>query len=316
MAKYFLKRLGYAILTLWAVVTITFIVMKAIPGNPFANNEKLNAATLANLMAYYKLDLPIWQQYLNYLKSIVTFDFGPSMVSTTLNANYYITKGLPVSMQLGGQALIVAVFGGITLGTIAALNHNKWPDYISVAIGILGVSVPSFIMARILISVFAVNLGWLPVSGWKSQLHTILPTLAVAALPLANITRLARSSMLEIMGMEYIKTAKAKGLSRMAIIVRHGVRNAILPIVSTLGTTATTLLTGSFVVEKIFAVPGMGEALYKCVHNRDYSVIMAAAVVYSLVLITITLAIDLLYPLIDPRIRNLGGGVKVVVNEE
>lgn len=312
--KYVFKRLGYAVLTLWVVVTIVFIIMKAIPGNPFMD-EKINAATLENLMSYYNLDKPLWQQYLGFLRSVVTFKFGPSMVSSTIDANFYITKGLPVSMQLGGQALIVAVVGGFFLGSVAALNHNRWPDYVSVIIGIMGVSVPSFIMARILITVFAVNLGWFPVSGWKTMLYTVLPTLAVAALPMAQTTRLMRSSMLEVMGMEYIKTAKAKGVSRIALIVKHGVRNAILPVVSSLGTTAASLFTGSFVVEKIFAIPGMGEALYKSVGNRDYPVIMAAAVVYSMVLIAITLIIDLLYPLIDPRIKKLGGGIKVAIEE-
>lgn len=315
LAKYILKRVGYAILTVWAVVTITFIIMKAIPGNPFADEGKMSAAALANLMAFYKLDQPLHIQYLNYLKSVVTFDFGPSMVSSTLHPNYYITKGLPVSMELGFQALVVALVLGLILGTVAALNHNKVPDYISVALAIVGVSVPSFIMARVLITVFSVNLGWFPVSGWRSMLHTVMPTVTLAALPTAQITRLMRSSMLEVMGMEYIKTAKAKGLRRIAIIVRHGFRNAILPIVSSLGTTTTTLLTGSFVVEKIFAVPGMGEALVKSVGNRDYPVIMAAAVVYSIILIVLNLIIDLVYPLIDPRIK-LTGGEKVAVTEE
>lgn len=313
MLKYVLKRLGFAVLTLWAVVTIVFIIMKLIPGNPFMD-EKITEETLKSLMAYYNLDKPMWQQYLGYLKSVITFDFGPSMTSSTLDANYYITKGLPVSMQLGGQALLVALAGGLFLGTVAALNHNRWPDYVSVVIGILGVSVPSFIMARILISIFAVHLGWFPVSGWKTTLYTILPTLAVAALPMAQTTRLMRSSMLEVMGMEYIRTAKAKGIPRLRLIVRHGIRNAILPIVSSLGTTATNLLTGSFVVEKIFAIPGMGEALYKSVNNRDYPVIMAAAVVYSLVLIIITLLIDICYPLIDPRIK-LKGGATIAAEE-
>ena len=315
MAKYILKRLGYAILTIWAVVTITFILMKAIPGDPFADEGKVSAAAIENLRAFYKLDQPIFIQYLNYLKAVATFDFGPSMVSSTLDANYYITKGLPVSMQLGMQALIVALIGGVVLGTIAALNHNRWPDYVSVVIGILGVSVPSFIMARILITIFSVNLKLLPVSGWDTMANTVLPTIAVAALPMAQIMRLMRSSMLEVMGMEYIKTAKAKGMKRISIIVKHGIRNGILPIISSLGTITTNLLTGSFVIEKIFAVPGMGEALVKSVNNRDYPVIMAAAVVYSIILIVLTLAIDILYPFIDPRIKKLGGGARINVDE-
>lgn len=314
MTKYILKRIGYALLTIWAVVTITFIIMKAIPGNPFATEGKMSQAALANMISYYKLDQPMITQYLNYLKSVVTFDFGPSMVSSTLDVNYYITKGLPVSMQLGLQALILSLVLGTILGTVAALNHNRMPDYLSIALAIVGVSVPSFIMARIFTSFLSVKLGVFPVSGWNSMWHTVLPTITLAALPTAQITRLMRSSMLEVVGMEYIKTARAKGLSRLAIIVKHGLRNAVLPIVSSLGTTATNLLAGSFVVEKIFAIPGMGEALVTSIGNRDYPVIMGAAVVYSVILIVLTLVIDIAYPLIDPRIK-LTGGAKVAADK-
>ena len=315
MAKYILKRIGYAVLTIWAVVTLTFIMMKAIPGNPFATEGSMSAASFANLMAFYKLDRPLHIQYLSFLKGVITFDFGPSLVSSTLHPNYYLTRGLPVSMRLGFQALVVALVFGILLGIIAALNHNRFGDYISTIVALVGVSVPSFIMARILITYFSVNLRWFPPAGWKSPIYSVLPTIALAALPMAQITRLMRSSMLDVMSMDYIKTARAKGLSRTAIVVKHGVRNAILPIISSLSTTATNLFTGSFVVEKIFGVPGMGDALVKSVGNRDYPVIMMAAVVYSIIFIVITLAIDLLYPLIDRRIK-LTGGVKLAAVDE
>lgn len=313
LAKYILKRLGYAILTIWVVVTLTFIIMKVIPGNPFIS-DKMTKTTLENLMRFYKLDQPLFIQYLEYLKSVVTFNFGPSMVSATLDANFYITRGLPVSMQLGVQALLTALIFGMLLGVVAALNHNRWPDYISIIIAILGVSVPSFIMSRILTSFFSLKLGWFPVSGWDSMRSTVLPMIALAVLPMAQITRLTRSSMLEVMGMDYIKTARAKGISRIALILRHGVKNASLPIISSLGTITTNLVTGSIVIERIFAIPGMGESLVKSVGNRDYPVIMAATVVYSIILIALTLAIDLIYPFIDPRIKIVGG--ETVLAEE
>ncbi len=308
LPKYILTRVIYAVFTLWVVVTITFVIMKAIPGKPFASEGKISPQAYQNLLHYYKLDRSYPEQYLGYLKSIVTLDFGPSLRSSTIDANYYIQKGLPVSMQLGVQALIVSLGMGLVLGIVASLYHNKAPDYIAIIIAIIGVSVPSFIMAKVLTTIFSVGLHWFPVAGWKSFEYTILPTFALAFLPMAQIARLMRSSMLEVMGMDYIKTAKAKGLRRFSIIIKHAIRNAILPIVSISGTIITNLLTGSFVVERIFTIPGMGESFVKSIGNRDYPVIMAATVVYCFVLIFFTLVVDLLYPLIDPRIKLVGGG--------
>ncbi len=306
--KYVANRVGYAIITLWAVVTITFIMMNLAPGGPFAGEGNISTTSVENLEAYYGLDKPLPVQYIKYLKSVVTWDFGPSMFNEKLSPNYYITNNLPVTIQLGLQATIVAVCGGLFLGIIAALYHNKFLDYFSIVFAIIGVSVPSFIMARILTIIFAQKLGWFPVARWESYASTILPTVSLAFLPMAQIARLMRSSMLEVLGMDYIKTAKSKGLTRRVVIIKHAVRNAVLPVVSMLGTTVASLLTGSFVIEKIFAVPGMGEALIKSITNRDYPVIMAATVVYCLVLIVLTLVVDLIYPLIDPRIDLVKGG--------
>ncbi len=305
--RYVAKRLGYAVITLWAVVTITFGMMRIVPGSPFAGEGKVSATAQANLEAFYGLDKPVPIQYLNYLKSVATWDFGPSMVNPKLSPNAYISNNLPITMQLGIQATIVAVAFGLLLGITAALFHNKFLDYFAMLVAIVGVSVPSFIMARILVIVFAQNLQWLPVAKWDSFASTILPTMALAFLPMAQIARLMRSSMLEVLGMDYIKTAKAKGLTQTAIIFKHAVRNAILPVISMLGTTVAGLLTGSFVIEKIFAIPGMGDALIKSINNRDYPVIMAATVVYCIILIALTLFIDLIYPLIDPRIDIVKG---------
>lgn len=305
--KYVLKRVGYSIVTLWAVITITFIIMQLVPGSPFAGEGKISAASKANMEAYYGLDKPLPVQYLNYLKSVATWDFGPSMVNPKLSPNDYIKNNLPITMQLGMQAVIVAVIGGLLLGILAALFHNKFLDYLAMVIALIGVSVPSFIMARVLIIIFSQKLGLLPVSRWDSFASTILPTVALSFLPMAQIARLMRSSMLEVLGMDYIKTAKSKGLTRTAVIVKHAIRNAILPVVTMLGTTVAGLLTGSFVIEKIFAIPGMGDALIKSIGNRDYPVIMASTVVYCIILVVLTLIIDLIYPLIDPRIDLVKG---------
>ncbi len=305
--KYVAKRLGYAVITLWAVVTITFCMMQIVPGSPFAGEGKVSSTAQANMEAYYGLDKPLPVQYAKYLVSVATWDFGPSMTNPKLSPNAYISNNLPITMQLGIQATVVSVTFGLLLGIIAALFHNKFLDYFAMVFAIVGVSVPSFIMARLLVIVFAQNLGWFPVAQWNSFSSTILPTLALAFLPMAQIARLMRSSMLEVLGMDYIKTAKAKGLTQSAIIFKHAVRNAILPVVSMLGTTVAGLLTGSFVIEKIFAIPGMGDALIKSINNRDYPVIMAATVVYCIILIALTLFIDLIYPLIDPRIDIVKG---------
>lgn len=307
MLKYTIERILYGILTMWAVVTITFFLMKAIPGNPFATEGRISPAVIENLNRYYGLDKPLIIQYFKYLKSVITFDFGPSLTSATVDANYYIFKALPVSMQLGIQALIVSLVFGLLLGIIAALYHNKLLDYIAIIIAIIGVSVPSFIMARILMIIFSQKLGWFPIARWETMRHTILPTFALAALPMAQIARLMRANMLEVLGQDYFKTARAKGLGQFSIVMKHSVRNAILPVVSILGTVISNLLTGSFVIEKIFAIPGMGEALVKSIGNRDYPIIMATTVVYCFIFVSLSLVIDLIYPFIDPRIKVFGG---------
>lgn len=307
MFKYILKRLGLALVTLWLVITLTFIIMHSIPGNPFAKEGKMPQGVYENLMRYYNLDKPLIVQYGMYLKQIASFDFGPSIKSATLTVNYQITKGFPVSAHLGLQALSIAIFFGIVFGTIAALNHNKAPDYIFTVIAIIGISVPSFILATVLINYVAVEWKLLPVATWKTWKHTILPSIALAMMPLAHVTRLMRSSMLEVLSQDYIKTARAKGLARTAVIVKHGIRNAILPVVTVLGTITTNLVTGSFIIERIFAVPGMGDLFVKGIFNRDYPVILGSTIFYAAVLILLTLIIDIAYTFIDPRIKVIGG---------
>ncbi|MBS4179310.1 ABC transporter permease [Lederbergia citrea] len=306
MWKYTLKRLMWAVLTLWVIITITFIIMKVIPGNPFAKEGPMPPAVYNNLQRHYNLDKPNIVQYGMYLKSLAQLDFGHSMKSQSLTVNDYIKNGFPVSLHLGLQALVIAITFGLVLGVIAALNRNRWPDYFSMVVAILGISVPSFILGTFLIQYFGVYLKVLPVATWKSWSHTILPSISLAMMPLAFIARLMRSSMLEVMNQDYILTAKAKGLARNTIIIKHAIRNAILPVVTVLGILTANLVTGSFIIEHIFGIPGMGEMFVKSIFNRDYTVILGSTVFYSAILIFLIFIVDIAYTWIDPRIKVTG----------
>ena len=304
MAKYILKRIALAIVTIWAVITITFVLMHSVPGNPFATeNRKIPENIMENLMKKYGLDKPKGEQYLMYLKNIARFDFGESMKQDSETVNQIIARGFPVSARLGIQAILIALIFGPALGAIAALYQNKAPDYISMIISIIGVSVPSFVLGSFSIQFIASKIDWIPIGGWGEFRHTLLPSIALALMPLAQFARLMRSSMLEVLGQDYIKTAKSKGISRFAVIMKHAIRNAILPIVSILGTTISNLVAGSFVIEKIFGIPGLGQFFTTSVFNRDYTLIMGVTVFYAIVLISMMLLVDIAYTLIDPRIR-------------
>lgn len=307
MKKFVLKRLLMAIVTMWVIITITFVIMHAVPGDPFAREGKMPEQVYQNLRAQYGLDKPLGEQYVLYLKNIMKGDFGKSMKSQAETVNQMIKRGAPVSAQIGLQAFIISMILGPALGSIAALYQNKLPDYITMIIAIIGISVPSFIFATLLVQFVAKQVAWLPISGWGTFRHSILPSLSLALMPIAASARLMRSSMLEVLGQDYIRTARSKGLSKFKVIMGHAVRNAILPVVSTLGTTLSGLLTGSFVIEKIFGVPGLGNFLISSVTNRDYTLIMGTTIFYSFVLIILLLIVDILYVVIDPRIQLTGG---------
>lgn len=307
MKKFVLKRLLMAIATIWVIITVTFLIMHSVPGDPFAKEGKMPEQVYQNLRAQYGLDKPLGEQYVIYLKNIVKGDFGKSMKSQAETVNQMIKRGAPVSAQLGLQAFVISIILGPALGSIAALYQNKWPDYITMIIAIIGISVPSFIFATLLVQFVAKQVAWLPISGWGTFQHSILPSLSLALMPIAASARLMRSSMLEVLGQDYIRTARSKGLSKFKVIMGHAVRNAIMPVVSTLGTTLSGLLTGSFVIEKIFGIPGLGNFLITSVTNRDYTLIMGTTIFYSVVLIILLLVVDILYVIIDPRIQLTGG---------
>lgn len=302
MSKFILKRLVLSLLTIFCIITVTFFLMKAIPGDPFRKEGKMPEVVYQNLRRKYGLDKPNSEQYVIYLKNILRGDFGDSMKKETETVNQMINRGFPVSMYLGLQALFVAIIFGSVLGILAALYQNKFPDYLSMIIALIGISVPSFIMGQLLLQFVARNTS-LPIGGWGEFKHTILPSLALALMPLAQIARLMRSSMLEVLGQDYIKTARSKGIGKSAVIIKHAVRNAILPIVSVLGTMVSNLVAGSFVIEKIFGIPGLGKFFVESITNRDYTLIMGTTVFYSIVLVTMLLLVDLAYVLVDPRIK-------------
>ncbi|MBC8589011.1 ABC transporter permease [Paratissierella segnis] len=303
MKKYLLKRLAMSIITIWAVITITFFLMHAVPGNPFAKEGKMPKVVYDNLQKKYGLDKPLREQYVIYLKNVLKGDFGDSMKSRVETVNDMIERGFPVSARIGAQALLIAIVFGPALGALAALYQNKFPDYFSMVLAILGISVPSFIMGTIFIQFIAKNVSWIPIGGWGTWRHTLLPSLALAMMPLAHMARLMRSSMLEVLGQDYIKTAQSKGITKSAVILKHAVRNAILPVVSILGTTISNLLVGSFVIEKIFGIPGLGSFFTKSISNRDYTLIMGTTIFYAIILVALLFTVDLAYMFIDPRIK-------------
>lgn len=291
------------IITLWVIATVTFFMMKAIPGDPFSDEKKLPDQVLANLRAHYQLDDPIPIQYLNYMKRLLQLELGPSIKYETRSVNDMIKEGFPVSFQLGVQALICSIIAGLFLGVVAALKHNRMTDYLAMVFAVLGISIPSFVLGPLLQKYFAVKWEILPVATWDGFASTIMPTLALAALPLATITRLMRSSMVEVLTQDYIRTARAKGLPPVYVIFRHTLRNAILPVVTIIGPLAVGILTGSFVIENIFSIPGIGKYFVESIHNRDYPLIMGVTLFYSVLLVGINFLVDLAYGWIDPRIQ-------------
>ncbi|MBS4192585.1 ABC transporter permease [Bacillus sp. FJAT-49705] len=303
MTTYIVKRLFAMLITLWLIITLTFFLMHAVPGSPFNEERATNETVQKNLEKFYHLDKPLYVQYGLYLKSVVTFDFGPSIKKSSQTVNEMLGRGFPISFELGMITLIVAVLSGITLGVIAALRHNGIIDYLAMTIAVLGISIPNFVMATLLIQVIAVNWQILPVATWVSPKHMILPTLALATGPMAIIARLTRASMLEVLTQDYIRTAKAKGLSPVKIVFKHALRNALLPVVTVLGSLAASILTGTFVIEKIFAIPGMGKYFVESINQRDYPVIMGTTVFYSTILIMMLFLVDIAYGILDPRIK-------------
>jgi len=303
MTGYVLQRLGLMLITLWAIVTLTFFLMHAVPGGPFTSEKMMQPEIQAALNAKYHLDDPLWLQYANYLKGVVTLDLGPSFKYAGMSVNQIIAEGLPVTVRVGVLALICVIALGVPLGVIAALNRNRWPDTLVMVIATVGVAVPSYVIATIALYVFALRLGWVPTFGLDDWRGYFLPVFALSGFWISFIARLSRSSLLETLDQDYMTTAKAKGLKRGQILFKHGLRNSLIPIVTVLGPVTANLLTGSFVIEQIFALPGIGRHFVLSITNRDYTAIMGITIFYAAVLMVMIFIVDMLYLVIDPRIK-------------
>ncbi|KXG76524.1 ABC transporter permease [Thermotalea metallivorans] len=303
MGRFLLNRIVSMIITLWLVITLTFLLMHAIPGGPFTREKALPPAVIKALEAKYKLDQPLWRQYTDYIGGVMRLELGPSFQKVGVTVNDMIREGFPVSAKVGGLAILVILVLGIPAGIISALKNNKWEDQLVRFLATLGVTIPSFVLATILIYVFSAKLGWFPSFGIKSWKHYVLPVIALSGYSLAFVARLTRSSMLEVLQQDYIRTARAKGLSEFVVIGKHALKNALIPVVTYVGPLIAGILTGSFVVERIFAIPGMGKHFVESVGNRDYTVLMGMTVFYALFLVIMVLIVDILYGFIDPRIK-------------
>lgn len=307
MTKYILKRVLSILVTLLIIITVTFFLMRIAPGSPFSQEKAIPEQILKALNEAYGLDNPWYIQYADYLSDILHFNFGTSMKIRYVTTNQMISEGFPVSAILGMEAILLSVALGLIIGTIAALHHNRWQDYAMNVIAVLGISVPSFIMATILQYVFAVKLGIFPIGGWKNLSYSFLPAIALSLSPMAYIAKLTRSNMLEQMGSEHVKLAVAKGMTSRRVVVRHALRNAIMPVVTYLGPLTAAIITGSVIIENIFGIPGLGKYFVDSILNRDYPVIMGTTIFYSVILLSAILIVDISYGFIDPRIKLKGG---------
>lgn len=305
MFKYVVKRVFAAIVTMWALVTIVFFLVRLMPGDPFTN-PKLTEQVIINMQKYYGFDKPLIVQYFQYLGNLLHGNFGYSMHYTNKTVNYIIGQGFPFSVDVGLRALVLAISMGLVLGIISARNRGNKIDFFCVIIAILGTSIPDFIMGAVLQYFFGIKWGLLPVAQYKGFIYTILPSCALAFYTLASVSRIMRASMLEVVQQDYIKTARSKGLSDLRITCRHQIRNAIMPVVTMLGPVVASVLTGTFVIESIFAIPGMGKYYVESVTQNDYSMVLGMTVFYGLFLVTCNLIVDILYGIIDPRVRVSG----------
>ncbi|MER2146461.1 MAG: oligopeptide ABC transporter permease [Aerococcus urinaeequi] len=308
--KYLLRRVFYMFLTIFLIATITFFLMKLLPGTPFQNEDRLSAEQIIIMNERYGLNDPVIVQYARYMLGIFTGDLGVSFQFSNTPVTDLLSSRIGPSLQLGGQAILFGTSFGIILGVISAMYKNTWIDSTATLVAILGRSIPNFVFAVLLQLVFAVQLGWFPIALWDGSFAaTVLPTLALAISPLADSSRFIRTEMVDVLNSDYIELARAKGLSKTAVAFKHGVRNALIPLLTLLGPLTVALMTGSMVVENIYAIPGIGEQFVKSIQTNDYPTIMGITILYSFMLVSMLLIVDVLYGIVDPRIRvsNEGG---------
>ena len=308
MIKVIVGRLLQLIPVLWILLTLTFFLSKVVPGGPFSAERQATPDVIAKLNEYYGLDKPLWQQYLSYLSRVVRFDFGPSYTYQTNSVNEVIARAFPISLEIGSLAFCIALVLGVTAGVVAAVNKNKLWDYVPMSLAMAGICVPTFVMGPILALTFGLGLKLAPVSGWYGlnyvPLHPmVMPALTLGLFYAAYIARLTRGGMLEVLNQDFIRTARAKGVPDYQIIFKHAMRGGLLPIVAFLGPTFAGLISGSFVVEKVFNVPGLGQEFIKSVFNRDYPLILGTVVFFGALIVIFNLVSDVLQGLMDPRTR-------------
>lgn len=303
MVKYIIKRIALAVVTIWAVATITFGLMNMVPGGPFLSEKAISPQATAALEAKYGLDKPFIERYTTYLADAAHGDFGLSLKQRGRSVTGIIVDRFPVSARIGGLAVLVSILIGVPLGVIAAYKRGKAIDSIFSVIATCGIAVPSFVICTILIYFFGLKLGIMPTLGLSTPRHYVMPVAALAAYPTSYIMRLMRSSMLDVLGQDYMRTARAKGLSQKVALFKHAMRNAILPVITYVGPMVAYTLTGSFVVEKIFTIPGLGGEFIKAINGRDYTMIMGTTIFLATIMVIMVLLVDIVYKLVDPRIN-------------
>jgi oligopeptide transport system permease protein len=303
--RYFLGRLCGAVPTLFAIVTISFFLMRAVPGGPLDQEKNLAPEVVANLEAAYGLDQPLWRQYVRYLGKLAHGDFGPSFRYPDFSVTDLIAQGLPVSLTLGAAAMLIAVGVGTALGTLAALRRRSWVDHLVMTLAVAGIAIPSFVLLPFLGLLFGIHLHWLPVAGWEpgAWRDVVLPVAVLCLSPLGIVARLTRASMQEVLGSGFVRTALAKGLPLRTVVLRHALRPALMPVAGYLAPAVAAIMTGSLVVETIAGIPGIGRYLVQGALNRDYTLVLGMVIVYSTLLIGMGLVVDALYLWLDPRIR-------------
>lgn len=304
MLNYSIQRLLSAIPTLLILITVAFFLIRIAPGGPFDSEKALPPEIQANLEQSYKLDDPLVLQYFRYLGDIARFDFGPSFHYRDWTVNQLIAQGAPVSFTLGAIALVLAFVLGTAIGVWAALRQNRLADYLTMSVAMIGISIPNFVIAPLLVLLFAITLGWLPAGGWDGSLQRmVLPAIALALPMIGYVARITRGSMIEVLHSSFIRTARAKGLPERKVILRHALKPALLPVISYLGPAAAGILTGSVVIERIFTIPGIGSHFVQGALNRDYTLVMGVVIFYGVLIIMFNYLVDLIYAWLDPRIR-------------
>lgn len=311
MFRFILRRLLSSVAVIFVIITASFFIMRVAPGGPFDTDRELDPQIKANIEAKYNLDKPLIVQYWLQLKGIVTgLDFGPSLKYADQNVREIILEGLPVSLTLGAQGLLIAILIGLPAGLLAGLKQNRWQDYTAMTAAMTGVSIPNFVLGPLLIAIFGLWLGWFDVVGWRWLVDdliphpksSLLPSLTLGLFYAAYVARLSRGGLLEVIRQDYVRTARAKGLSERTVVTRHTLRGAIIPVVSFLGPAFAGMLTGSVVIEKVFQIPGLGNHFVNSAFNRDYPLVLGTIVIYSSFLVFLNLLVDIIYGLLDPRV--------------